>query len=236
MFFNCIHMALRELRANLLRTSLTALGMIIGVAAVITVVAVMQGVSRQVMDDVQAMARNLIVVQPRREPGQDRRIPFRPTDVDAIQREILGARHVAPMASTQLLFTSEGREHETEVAGTSNAYFDIRNWKLEAGRRFTDVEMRLGSMVCVLGELVRRELFGVQNPIGATTRSGSFSCKVIGLLKRSGNSMVTADADDMIVMPLATCHQRLAGNTHVRAIFIATAARTMSVSSTCGMP
>jgi putative ABC transport system permease protein len=223
MFFNCIHMALRELRANLLRTSLTALGMIIGVAAVITVVAVMQGVSRQVMDDVQAMARNLIVVQPRREPGQDRRIPFRPADVEAIQREILRAQHVAPMASAYLVFSSDGREHETEVAGTTNAYFDIRNWKLQAGRRFNDVEMRLGSTVCILGELVRKELFGVQNPIGATIRSGSFSCKVIGLLKRSGNSMVTADADDMIVMPLATYHQRLAGNTHVQAIFMTTA-------------
>jgi putative ABC transport system permease protein len=83
--------------------------------------------------------------------------------------------------------------------------------------------MRLGSTVCILGEMVRKELFGVQNPIGATIRSGSFSCKVIGLLKRSGNSMVTADADDMIVMPLATYHQRLAGNTHVHAVFMTTA-------------
>jgi putative ABC transport system permease protein len=79
MFLNTILMALRELRANLMRTSLTALGMIIGVAAVIVVVSVMQGVSRQVMDDIEAVARNMIIVQPRREPGQDRRVPLRTT-------------------------------------------------------------------------------------------------------------------------------------------------------------
>jgi putative ABC transport system permease protein len=231
MFLNCIWMALRELRANLLRTSLTALGMIIGVAAVITVVTVMQGVSRQVMDDVQAMARNLIVVQTRREPGQDRRIPFKVADAEAIIREVPRAQHVAPMAGATLVFSVDGREHETQVEATTNAYLKIRNWKVAIGRSFTDTEVRTGATVCLLGQLVRKELFGLQNPVGAVMRSGAFSCKVIGVMATSGTSFVTQDADDAIVMPISTFHQRLAGNSNVQSIMVSTA-RTDEITGT----
>ena len=216
-------MALRELRANLLRTSLTALGMIIGVAAVVTVVTVMQGVSNQVMDDISAMTRNLVIVTPKREPGQQRQIPFKLDDANAIEREIAGINVVAPLASAGLVFSANGHEHETEVDGTTNAYLTIRNWNLALGRRFTEPEIRNGSSVCILGQMLRKELFGTQNPLGAVVRSGTFSCRVIGVLVVSGHSLVTSDADDTILMPIGTYHRRLAGNTNVQSIAVSAA-------------
>jgi len=220
MFLNTILMALRELRANLMRTSLTALGMIIGVAAVIVVVSVMQGVSRQVLDDVEAIARNMIIVQPRREPGQDRRVPLRLGDVEAIRGSINGIAGVAPQSSDYLMVSSNGREYQTEVSGVTLDMFPIRNWKIGLGRNFTRAEVNGGSTVCLLGDTPRKELFGNLNPVGATLRSGSFNCQIIGTIARSANSFVANDADDMVVMPLPAFQRRLDGNTNVDAIFV----------------
>ncbi|MFN9163189.1 MAG: ABC transporter permease [Alphaproteobacteria bacterium] len=220
MFLNTILMALRELRANLMRTSLTALGMIIGVAAVIVVVSVMQGVSRQVMDDIEAVARNMIIVQPRREPGQDRRVPLRLGDAEAIRNSINGIAGVAPQSSDYLMVSSNGREYQTEVSGVTLDMFPIRNWKIGLGRNFTRAEVNVGSTVCLLGDTPRKELFGNLNPVGATLRSGSFSCQIIGTIARSANSFVVNDADDMVVMPLPAFQRRLDGNTNVDAIFV----------------
>ncbi|MFN9357330.1 MAG: ABC transporter permease [Alphaproteobacteria bacterium] len=220
MFLNTILMALRELRANLMRTALTALGMIIGVAAVIVVVSVMQGVSRQVMDDIEAVARNMIIVQPRREPGQDRRVPLRLGDAEAIRNSINGIAGVAPQSSDYLMVSSNGREYQTEVSGVTLDMFPIRNWKIGLGRNFTRAEVNVGSTVCLLGDTPRKELFGNLNPVGATLRSGSFSCQIIGTIARSANSFVVNDADDMVVMPLPAFQRRLDGNTNVDAIFV----------------
>jgi len=220
MFLSTIFMALRELRANLMRTSLTALGMIIGVAAVIVVVSVMQGVSRQVMDDIEAVARNMIIVQPRREPGQDRRVPLRLGDAEAIRNSINGIAGVAPQSSDYLMVSSNGREYQTEVSGVTLDMFPIRNWKIGLGRNFTRAEVNVGSTVCLLGDTPRKELFGNLNPVGATLRSGSFSCQIIGTIARSANSFVVNDADDMVVMPLPAFQRRLDGNTNVDAIFV----------------
>ncbi len=220
MFLNTILMALRELRANLLRTSLTALGMIIGVAAVIVVVSVMQGVSRQVMEDVQALARNLVIVQPRREPGQDRRVPLRMEDVEAIRASVNGIAAVAPDSSSYLMVSANGRDYRTEVSGTTLDMFAIRNWTMAQGRAFTRSEVNIGTPVCLLGDTVRKELFLYQNPIGATLRSGTFSCEIIGVIAKSANSFVTSDADEVVVMPLKAFQRRLAGNLNIDDIFV----------------
>jgi putative ABC transport system permease protein len=220
MFLNTALMALRELRANLLRTSLTALGMIIGVAAVIVVVSVMQGVSRQVMDDVQRVVRNMVIVQPKREPGQDRRVPLRMEDVQAIRNSIPGIAVVAPQSSNYLMVSANGRNYQTEVSGTTLDMFEVRNWSIGLGRSFTRAEVNAGSTVCMLGDTPRRELFGDLNPVGAMLRSGTFSCEIIGTIARTANSVVVSDADDMVVMPLLAVQRRIDGNTNVDDIFV----------------
>jgi putative ABC transport system permease protein len=220
MLVSTLLMALRELRANLLRTSLTALGMIIGVAAVVVVVSVMQGVSRQVLADVESVARNMIIVQPRREPGQDRRIPLRPEDVDAIRASIAGLAAVAPQTSDYLMVSAGGRELQTEVSGVTLDMFPIRNWKIGQGRSFTRAEVNAGSTVCLLGDTPRKELFGTRNPLGETLRSGAFNCEIIGTIARSANSAIASDADDMVVMPLQAFQRRLEGAANIDAIFV----------------
>ena len=223
MFANCVFMALRELRANLLRTGLTMLGIVIGVASVVTVLTVMQGVSNQVLSDVSAMSKNLVVLFPSREPGERRTVPFKLADGTAIEREVQGILHLAPIAGDSLMFSANGREHQTEVTGTTAAYLAIRNWKLKSGRLFTHIEEKSGANVCVLGDALRKELFGWQNPVGATVRSGTFHCRVIGVLAVQGTSMITSDVDDVIVMPISTYHRRLSGNTRVHMVWIAAA-------------
>ena len=224
MFLNSVLMALRELRANLLRTALTALGIIIGVAAVVIVVTITQGVSDQVLSDIEAMGRNLIMVDPVTQRGRGRRQPaFKLADYEAIKRDVPGIGGIAPVAGTYLKFTAGTNNWSTQIAATTNAYFDVRNWQIGTGRRFTEGEIRSGAAVCILGQTVRHELFGQQNPFGAMVRSGTFSCRVIGVLKEKGHSALTDDQDDGILMPIATYHRRLAGNVNVYTIWITAA-------------
>ncbi len=223
MFSNCVFMALRELRANLLRTGLTMLGIVIGVASVVTVLTVMQGVSNQVLSDVSAMSKNLVVLFPSREPGERRTVAFKLADGAAIEREVQGILHLAPISGDSLMFNANGREHQTEVTGTTADYLAIRNWKLNSGRLFTPAEEKSGANVCVVGDALRKELFGWQNPVGAKLRSGTFHCRVIGVLSVQGTSMITSDVDDVVIMPLTTYHRRLSGNNRVQMFWIAAA-------------
>ncbi len=217
-------MAFRELRANLLRTGLTALGIIIGVAAVVIVVTITQGVSSQVVDQISAMGDNLVMVDSVTQRGQrQRQAPFKLADADAIQRDVPGIAGVAPVAMAGLKFTAVGRDYATRVTASTNAFFEVRNWPVAAGRKFTEGEVRAGAAVCILGETVRTELFGQQNPFGAMVRSGNFSCRVIGVLFSKGQSIASDDQDDMLLMPISTYHRRLAGNTDVRSIWVTAA-------------
>ncbi len=224
MFANSVRMALRELRANLLRTGLTTLGIVIGVAAVVIVVTITQGVRDQVLSDISAMGNNLIMIEPVRSRGMiSFSRPFKLGDVEAIRREVAGLAGVAPLAGNNFKFTYAGRDYATDIYATTNAYFGVRNWQIAIGRGFTEAEVRSGAAVCILGETPRRELFGLQNPFGAIVRSGTFSCRVIGVLRPKGHSVVSNDQDDGIMMPIATYHRRLAGNTTVRTIWAAAA-------------
>ncbi len=225
MFWACVRMALRELRANLLRTGLTTLGIIIGVAAVVIVVTITQGVSNQVLDDIASRGKNAIQVEARasRTGPVSRSRPFRMSDVEAIKREVTGLDGVAPLSQSYLLFTAGDRNYETGVYATTNPYFGIRRWEIGSGRGFTEGEIRRGAPVCILGETVRRQLFGMQNPVGATVRSGSFSCEVIGVLRQKDGSALTNDVNDGILMPIATFHRRLAGGEWVGQIWASAA-------------
>jgi putative ABC transport system permease protein len=220
-----ILLALREIRRNLMRSSLTILGIVIGVAAVITMVTLGGGATVQVTSDIAKLGTNLLQVR----PGQDRHGPggthatgdmFKADDAEAIVREIFGLSAVAPMASqaTKAIYGNEN--WSTTVTGSTNAYFQVRNWLFESGRQFTDRELRGGKAVCILGPTVRNELFGGQNPIGAMIRLEKLSCRVIGVLESKGQSSFGTDQDDFVLIPLRTLQRRMAGNTDVGVIFV----------------
>jgi putative ABC transport system permease protein len=218
-------LALREIRRNLMRSSLTILGIVIGVAAVITMVTLGRGATAQVTSDIAKLGTNLLQIR----PGQHRHGPggtqaeakmFEVADAEAIAREISGLAAVAPIASqgTQAIYGNEN--WSTVVTGGNNAYLQVRNWLLESGRHFTDGELRAGKAVCILGATVGKELFGGQNPIGATIRLEKLACQVIGVLESKGQSGFGSDQDDFVLIPLRALHRRIVGNTDVDVIFV----------------
>jgi len=220
-----ILLALREIRRNLMRSSLTILGIVIGVAAVITMVTLGRGATAQVTSDIAKLGTNLLQIR----PGQHRHGPggthstgdmFKVDDADAIAREISGLVAVAPMVSqtTQAIYGNEN--WATSVIGSTRAYLQVRNWQLKGGRQFTDSELRGGKGVCILGATVRKELFGGQNPLGNTIRLEKLSCQVIGVLESKGQSSFGTDRDDFVLIPLRTFQRRIAGNIDVKRIYV----------------
>lgn len=225
MFFNCVLMALRELRANWLRTGLTTLGIIIGVAAVVIVVTITSGVSTQLLNDISSRGHNSLRLDAKlsRSGPTAQATLFKIDDANAIAREVPMLEAVAPMTSAYLLFTVGDRNYETEIVGSTLPYLKIRQWEIGRGRAFTEAEARRGAPLCVLGETVREQLFGQQNPVGATVRSGSFTCEVVGVFAKRESSALTNDVNDLIFMPILGLQRRLQGNDNVRRVWASVA-------------
>ncbi|AKJ68434.1 multidrug ABC transporter substrate-binding protein [Pandoraea thiooxydans] len=221
---NTLLIALREIRRNLMRSFLTILGIVIGVAAVITMVTLGNGATRAVAAQVASLGSNLIMIRPgqRLGPGQGSAgaPSFKLADVNAIKAQIPGLAAVAPIASTMVTVVAGANNWSTTVQGTSDQWFMARDWTLAAGRTFYEGEERAGAAVCVIGERVRKELFGSQNPIGSSIRVKQFACNVIGLLKAKGQSGMGQDQDDVVVMPLRTVQRRLTGSLDVGTLIV----------------
>jgi putative ABC transport system permease protein len=221
MFGNTLLMALREIRRNKLRSTLTTLGIVIGVAAVIALVTLGEGATARVTNDIAKMGVNMLTVMPgaqRRGPSQLDAAPLSLDDARAIEREIKAVQAVAPTASRGVLAVSANKSWNTVVTGTTNAYFTVRAVRLASGRMFADVELTGGLPVCVLGATVERELFGHQDPLGVSIRLGRVSCLVIGVLEAKGQSAFGNDQDDYLLMPLSAFQRRVAGTNDVGAI------------------
>jgi putative ABC transport system permease protein len=227
MIFNTLLLALREIRRNLLRSFLTILGIVIGVAAVITMVTIGRGATQAVSDQISSLGTNLLMVRPgqRLGPGRDAAgsSPFKIADAEAIAAQVGGIAAVAPQSSTGVTVVQGARNWSTQVIGTSDAWFTTGNWTLAEGRVFSDVEQRAGAAVCVIGATVRRELFGNADPVGSSLRVRQFSCEVIGLLGSKGQGGFGQDQDDVIVLPINTVQRRLTGNTNVGTLMVSVA-------------
>jgi putative ABC transport system permease protein len=221
MLYNAFRLALQEIRRNVMRSSLTILGVVIGVAAVITMVNIGSGATVQVTQQIESLGTNLLIVTPGQRMGMGQRAPapaFEVDDAEAIAREVPAVAGVAP-SSSQLVTTVFGNENwRTSIVGTDNQFLEVGNWTLEAGREFTESELRAGSAVCLLGATVVRELFGDQDPLGSKIRLGKLACQVIGSLHSKGQSTMGTDRDDLVLIPLRTFQRRLAGNQDVRLI------------------
>lgn len=224
MLWNTLMLALREIRRNAMRSLLTALGIIIGVAAVITMVTVGGGATRQVSEQIASLGSNLLVVSPGQMPGPGRgptsAQSFDSNDVKAIAREIGSLTAVAPFSAQGVTVIYGHKNWSTTVAGTVNDYFEARNWSFESGRRFTDEELRAGKPVCILGATVRKELFGGQEAVATSIRLKKFSCQVIGALASKGQSGAGPDQDDLIIIPQRAFQRLVAGNQDIGLIHV----------------
>ena len=174
MLLNAIVLAFREIRRNVLRSTLTALGIIIGVASVIIMVTLGNGATAQVTADIANMGSNMLSVMPGQRVGpggaSGSAKPFRRQDVDALARDVPSITSVAPVSSIGLSVISGAKNRSTTITGTTNEYFTSGNWRLASGRWFSDSELRSGAAVCIIGQTTRQELLGGTEPIGARLR------------------------------------------------------------------
>ncbi|WP_150048460.1 MULTISPECIES: ABC transporter permease [Methylomonas] len=214
-------LAFLALQRNLLRSVLTMLGIIIGVAAVIVLVTLGSGATLQVTQQISSLGSNLLMISvgKRMGPGQSSSAPaFRLADAEAITREMPELQAVAPQSSASSTAIYANQNWGTTVTGATDQYFMATNRDVSAGRLFSASEARSGAAVCVIGETVRSQLFGGQEPIGARIRLQKLACEVIGVLTAKGQSSMGTDKDDLVVVPLRTFQRRIAGNTEVRLI------------------
>lgn len=221
MLWNALLLAVREIRRSVLRSLLTMLGIIIGVAAVIVMVTLGGGATAQVTEQIASLGSNLLMVTPgqRMGPGSESSAaPFALNDAEAIADNIPNIAAVAPSASSSVTAIFGNKNWSTQATGSTNQYFKVRNWILHTGRQFTETELRSGKGVCVIGETVRKELFGTQDPVGNKIRIGKISCQVVGFLSAKGQSTMGQDQDDLIILPLRTLQRRLTGNQDVKLI------------------
>ena len=223
MLWNTLLLSLRAITRNVLRSFLTILGVVIGVAAVITMVTLGKGATRSVSDQISSMGSNLLMLRPgqRFGPTADAAPNFKLADVEAIRTQISTIDAVAPVASLSVTAVYQARNWSTIVTGSTNDHFRAGNWEIVSGREFSETEERSGRAVCVIGETVRSNLFGTQNPVGSDIRIKQFSCEVVGLLKAKGQSAMGSDQDDTVVMPLRTVQRRLTGSQDVSRLTVA---------------
>ncbi|MDO9259203.1 MAG: ABC transporter permease [Polaromonas sp.] len=224
MLLNTLLLALRSIRRNLMRSFLTILGIVIGVSAVITMVTLGNGATLAVQNQISGLGTNLLQVRPgqRMGPGTGGATApsFSELDADAIATQIGGIAAVAPEARSSSTLVANGRNWTSSVIGSTNAWLDTGNWKLGDGRMFSDDELRAGAAVCLIGETVRRELFGTRPAIGEQLRVKQISCEVVGLLASKGQGAFGNDQDDLVLVPIKTLQRRITGNTRVNTLLV----------------
>ena len=224
LFTELLKMAALSLIANKLRTLLTMLGIIIGVAAVIAMVSVGMGVKKNVVDSISRLGSNLLMVM----PGSSNRggvrgaagsvITLTYDDAKAIKEKIKDVSYVSPtvQGSYQVVYGHEN--WNTTVTGVIPEYVDIQSLTLKSGLFFTEHDVEVRSRVAVIGTTVASNLFGEVNPVGKKIRVGNAPYTVIGLLASKGQSNMGQDQDDVVLIPLTTAQERLIGITYVRSI------------------
>jgi len=229
MLLNTLLLALRSIRRNLLRSFLTILGIVIGVSAVITMVTLGNGATQAVQMQISSLGSNLLMVRPGQRqgpggPGGGGGAPsFKEEDAAAILAQIGGVAAVAPEGRLGVTVIGNGRNWATSVTGSSNAWFATGNWKLASGRIFSDAEQLAGAAVCIVGETVRREIYGGRvglGGLGEQLRIKQFSCVVIGVLASKGQAAMGNDQDDTVLVPLHTLQRRVTGNLKVATLLV----------------
>jgi putative ABC transport system permease protein len=216
--FATFRVALRALLRNKMRSLLTTLGIVIGVAAVIAMVAIGEGAKARVEEAFAAMGTNLLVVLPGTTTAGGAQGGFGslPTltwdDLKAIQTELPSVKYAAPQLRSATQVMSEDANWGTTAYGVSPDYFDIRNWPASDGARFTDADVEGGNKVVMLGQTVVDKLFGPNShPIGAAVRIRNIPFTIVGILEKKGQSATGQDYDDCLYIPVSTYGAKIQG-------------------------
>lgn len=212
-----LKIAIRAIHANKMRSVLTSLGIIIGVAAVIIMLAIGNGAQISLQNEMRSMGTNLIMIRSGSSTSGGARMGHgsQPTlkngDADAIQERIAAVHLAVPVVNDSGQIVYGNTNWATNIIGTDNRYFEIKEWDLAYGRFFNDTDIRNANKVAILGQTVAKELFADIDPLGKTIRVKGMPFTVIGALTARGQSGPGQDQDDMIYLPLSTVQKKLSG-------------------------
>jgi putative ABC transport system permease protein len=217
-------LAVREIRRHLLRSFLTILGIVIGVAAVVTMVTLGNGATAAVREQISGLGANLLQIRPGQGFGRGGGGPpppdFQVEDLAAIRDQVAGVKLVVPLAQSSGIAVRNAANWSTTINGTTADYFAAQQWATASGRVFTPAEEQSGKAVCVIGATVQRNLFRGEDPVGKRFRLRDLSCEVIGTLTPRGQGGFGADQDDVVLMPFKAVQRRFTGNRNVRGIMV----------------
>jgi putative ABC transport system permease protein len=225
-FVNVIKVALRALRRNILRSVLTALGIIIGIAAVIAVVSIGNGAKSQVEAQIASLGQNIISVFPGNFTAGGVRGGFGSAssltveDAQAIATEVAGVAAISPEMNDRSQVLANGLNWNTQIRGEDISYLDIRLWKITEGEMFSEADVRSGTKVCVVGKTVANQLFPDGDPVGQTIRIRNIPFKVLGVLSTKGFNFFGQDQDDTVIIPYTSHLRRLARRPNLNSIVI----------------
>lgn len=217
-------LAFRSIQRHLMRSFLTTLGIIIGVAAVVTMVTLGQATTMAVQEQIASLGNNILQIRPGQGFGRGGGGPqppnFTEQDVLAIRGQIAGITAIAPQASSSVTAVYEGSNWSTTVNGTTGDLFRIQPWQMVEGRSFEPDEEEAGKAVCILGNTVRKNLIAKGSLLGHRIRLNNISCTVIGVLSARGQAGFGGDQDDVVIMPIKQVQRRLTGNHDIRVMLV----------------
>src|SRR6185295_3554422 len=220
--------ALRALSRNKLRSSLTMLGIIIGVGAVIAMVGIGQGASATIQSQIAQLGNNMLFVMSGSmntggmRGGAGSSNTLIPEDADAIERECPSVKMVSPgvRANGQLVFSNQNWVATGGIQGTNEKFTEIRLWPVSTGEFFTEGDVRTAARVCVIGKTVADNLFAGTDPVGLTMRIRNLPFRVIGVLSTKGQSQYGQDQDDTVIVPYTTAQKKMLSITHINQIIV----------------
>ena len=218
-------MAWASLIANKMRSILTMLGIIIGVAAVIALVSIGNGVKQDIQNSISSLGSNLLMVM----PGAPRTPGVRPSagsmkslkvsDYEAIAK-LDGVRAASPMTNGSYVVIYQNKNWTTSVSGVSYNYLDVNNWSMKSGRFLSEKNVQNRERVAVVGKTVVKNLFGDEDPVGAEIRVKNIPFRIIGVLNSKGSGAMGNDQDDMVIIPYTTAMERVEGIDYLRMIYV----------------
>ena len=225
-FTNLLKIALRAIVANKLRAFLTMLGIIIGVASVITMIAIGEGSKASIQSNISQMGSNMIYINPGadRGPGGARQEAsamqtLKLKDYEMLASETRMVKAISPMVQSAGQFIHGNNNAPSSLYGVSRGYLDIRQLQIEEGEMFTDEDIRVSAKVCVVGKTVVDNLFpNGEDPIGKVVRFKSIPFRIVGVLKSKGYNTFGMDQDDLVLAPYTTVMKRILAVTHLSSI------------------
>lgn len=223
MIANAVLIALRQIKRNFLRSFLTIIGIVIGVASVISMVNFGKATSYSITQSIASLGSNLLIIFPSRvldsRGVSEGRLLFSQREVDFLSSRIEGKiKAISPLSNTSALAQYGGNNVQTRINGIGEQYFGATNAQIFQGREFARDEFVSNSRVCVIGHSVRKALYSQSNPLGSNLKIGSFVCEVVGILQEKGQGAMGEDQDDVILIPLKTFNSQISSNASIHNI------------------